>query len=431
MPVDTQTQAILLLTAWLDKSTRENAKPLTPTEWGRFASWLSAQGRTPAQFLETGDLDALLEGWDDHAITRDRIESLLGRAAMLGLVLERWERAGLWVLSRSHHDYPRKLKTRLGYDSPATLVGCGNPQLLNFPSIAVLGSRDASDEDLAFTTTLGRAIAEGGHAVISGGARGVDEAAMHSALEAGGRAIGILADSLLRSATSAKYRSAIAAEQLVLVSSFNPEAGFNVGNAMARNKYIYCCAEAAVVVASGKSKGGTWNGAMEALGARWVPVWTRTTRSSPAGNAGLVRMGARDLGERVPTPHELTSAESAERIREAESLFALKPGDAPKSVSATLSLQHERPQPAPESSEQTLDQVSFVEFFVMKFAGLAKSSALSAAEIARGLDISKAQVSAWLSQATEQGLVAKLSRPVRYRVIADALRAIETRSRPD
>lgn len=41
------------------------------------------------------------------------------------------------------------------------------------------------------------------------------------------------------------------AMNLVLMSPFNPEAGFDVGNAMARNKYVYCLADAAVVVHSG------------------------------------------------------------------------------------------------------------------------------------------------------------------------------------
>jgi predicted Rossmann fold nucleotide-binding protein DprA/Smf involved in DNA uptake len=50
---------------------------------------------------------------------------------------------------------------------------------------------------------------------------------------------------------------------LVLITPFNPEAGFNVGHAMARNRYIYCLADAAVVVSSAAGKGGTWSGALE------------------------------------------------------------------------------------------------------------------------------------------------------------------------
>jgi hypothetical protein len=62
-------------------------------------------------------------------------------------------------------------------------------------------------------------------------------------------------------------------KNLVLVSPFNPEAGFDVGNAMARNKYIYCLSDAAIVVATSKGSGGTWSGATENLKRNWAPLW--------------------------------------------------------------------------------------------------------------------------------------------------------------
>ena len=57
-----------------------------------------------------------------------------------------------------------------------------------------------------------------------------------------GAVIGVMADSLLKAATSAKWRRGLMDGHVVLVSPFYPEAGFNAGNAMARNKYIYCLA---------------------------------------------------------------------------------------------------------------------------------------------------------------------------------------------
>ncbi len=100
----------------------------------------------------------------------------------------------------------------------------------------MVGSRHASPEDLAFTTRLGAEAAVQGLSVISGGARGVDETAMLGALGREGTAVGILADSLLRAATSARFRPSRLNGNLALISPFNPEAGFEVGNAMARNK---------------------------------------------------------------------------------------------------------------------------------------------------------------------------------------------------
>ncbi len=50
-----------------------------------------------------------------------------------------------------------------------------------------------------------------------------------------------------------------------MISPYSPEAPFHsVGNAMARNKLIYCMADQALVVHS-RREGGTWNGALENL----------------------------------------------------------------------------------------------------------------------------------------------------------------------
>ena len=120
--------------------------------------------------------------------------------------------------------------------------------LLGRGGIAVVRSRDADQEDIAFTENLGDSAAKQGYSVVSGAARGVDESAMLGALKNEGTANGVMADSLLRAATSAKFRKYLLAGDLVLITPFNPEAGFNVGNAMSRNRYIYCLADAAVVV---------------------------------------------------------------------------------------------------------------------------------------------------------------------------------------
>ncbi|MCL4371009.1 MAG: DNA-protecting protein DprA [Chloroflexi bacterium] len=296
MTIGVQTQAILLMTVHFGKPAKEDPRPLSPAEWGRFALWLKERDISPGALL-TEDPAMLLTGWVDSRVTQERIRYLLGRAAGLGLALEKWQRAGLWLLTRSDADYPARLKMHLKTDSPSVIFGCGNRNLLDQGGIAVVGSRDANPDDLACTTLLGQTAAQQGLSVISGGARGVDETAMLAALECDGTAVGVLSDSLLRLATSAKYRKFLMANNLVLVSPFNPEAGFDVGNAMARNKYVYCLSDAAVVVSSTLGKGGTWNGAVEDLKHRWVPLWVKSRLDGESGNAELVRKGARWLPE--------------------------------------------------------------------------------------------------------------------------------------
>ena len=297
MPPTPQAQSILLLTASLGRADPGNARPLSNSEWARFAIWLKHHDLAPASLLASGWKD-VVAGWTDPAVSLARLEALLNRGAALGLALEKWQRAGLWVLTRSDADYPARLKKRLRANAPATLFGCGNRRLLNAGGIAVVGSRKADDEDLHFAEDLGRQAGEQGRTIVSGGARGVDESAMLGALEREGTAVGVLADSLLRACLSGKYRNNLVASNLVLISPFHPEAGFHAGNAMQRNKYIYCLSDAALVAHSGVN-GGTWNGATENLKRGWVPLWVKPTADVAAGNSGLVNQGGRWVAEKV------------------------------------------------------------------------------------------------------------------------------------
>lgn len=290
------TQAVLLLTVHLGRPTSDAHKPLSPGEWGRLAQWLRDQGSLPENLL-FDEPERVLEGWRDRTVTIERVRSLLRRSAMLGLAMEKWERAGLWVVTRADGEYPERLKRLLGAESPPYFFGCGDRRLLNQGGLAVVGSRNATPEDLAFASQLGGEAARQGFGVVSGGARGVDEAAMLGALGNEGTAVGVLADGLLRAATSTKYRTGLMSNSVALVSPFNPEAGFDVGNAMSRNKYIYCLADAAVVVDASEGTGGTWQGAVENLRRGWVPLWVKRQTEDRPGNMALVEQGAQWLPE--------------------------------------------------------------------------------------------------------------------------------------
>src|SRR5690554_6576924 len=98
MHINDQTQAVLLLTAWLGKPESGQPQPLTTGEWARFATWLGKQDRTPADLLANGHA---LQGWSDPKVPGERIDRLLERSAALAISVERWQRAGLWILSRS------------------------------------------------------------------------------------------------------------------------------------------------------------------------------------------------------------------------------------------------------------------------------------------------------------------------------------------
>ena len=221
----------------------------------------------------------------------DRMKSLLARGAAMALAIEKWTNKGLWVLCRSDQDYPQRLKQHLKRNAPPILYGAGERELLSKGGLAVVGSRNIDEDGEGFAREVGRCAAESGMQLVSGAARGVDETAMHGAFSAGGSVVGVMADSLLRAAVSGKYREGIRDGQLVLVSTFNPEAGFNVGNAMGRNKYIYALADYAVVVSADHGQGGTWAGAEEELKREsGKPVFVRISVGVPKGNRELIKL---------------------------------------------------------------------------------------------------------------------------------------------
>jgi DNA processing protein len=308
MRLSADTQAILLLTAPLIVGRREaSVDPLKPAEYKKLARRLRERQCSPADLLT----DLLTEAGSEAAeacrpvVEEARLRSLLGRGLRLSQAVERWQARAIWVLSRADEGYPRRLKARLRDDAPAVLYGCGPAGLLDGGGLAVVGSRHVDRWLEEHTEGVGRLVAGAGFALVSGGARGIDQAAMRGALSAGGRALGVLADSLERAAVQRQNRDLLMEGRLTLVTAYDPSAGFNVGHAMQRNKLIYALADAALVVSADAGKGGTWAGAVEQLEKlRLVQVYVRTGGPPQEGLDALRRKGALPWPE-PESPEEL------------------------------------------------------------------------------------------------------------------------------
>ena len=232
---------------------------------------------------------------------------------------------------------------------------------------------------------------------------------MLAALDAGGTVVGVLSDSLLRASSSQKYRRQLREKNLVLISPYYPEAGFNAGNAMARNKYIYCLSDAAIVVHAGK-KGGTWNGSQEALNHAWVPIWVKQSQDREAGNEGIIRKG----GIRLTTPaHELQLSD------------LIQNASAPSKIPDLLPVENLRPRPFSVQEAATvrttfqecdtdLEETSLYELFLIRVTELCRDTPKQASEISEALGIMKSQADTWLRQAVSDDKLKKLTRPARY-----------------
>lgn len=410
MATSGNSDAVLLLTAHLSGSDDSGAKPLTTEEWWAFAHWLKERNATLENLLENAD--EVLGGRSDPRGTTERIKRLLDRGSALGLAKDKWAQAGLWWLTSADEDYPARLKKRLGQASPAVLYGCGCRTLLcsmSYRGIAVVGSRDASENDLSWTQAFGEAVAEAGYSVVSGGARGIDQAAMFGALDKGGTVVGILADSLLRASSSKMYRSYLRSQDLVLISSFNPEAGFTVGKAMQRNKYIYCLSDKALVVHSG-IKGGTWEGAIENMKKQWVPIWIRRD-SDGSGNTALLSVHlAQGLPQEVIQQICVSdqSAASSGQVED-KSLYADPGVEAAPSGTGNVSEQLEYTKP-----QEPSDNSDLYGHFIRSLQERLTNGSVQKSELENHYGLKQSQFDAWMKRAIEQGVVIKKLRPVSF-----------------
>ena len=294
-------QAILLLTAPLLVGRSSTAvKPLPLGAYNRLARHLHDTGMEPADLLDSEGVRELDNSWSALRMRRtlEDVHRLLARGFLLAHALERWGARAIWVVTRADDDYPSRLKDKMRTKAPSVLYGCGDLGGLDDGGLAVVGSRNVNDDLVEYTERVGQLAAEAKVPIVSGGARGVDQAAMRGSLEEGGRAVGVLGDGLERAALHRGNRGPLMGGRLVMVSSFDPAVRFRGWQAMERNKQIYALADAALVVKSDHGHGGTWTGATEQLDKlRYVPVYVRRPEEPCAGLDALIERDARPWPE--------------------------------------------------------------------------------------------------------------------------------------
>jgi predicted Rossmann fold nucleotide-binding protein DprA/Smf involved in DNA uptake len=274
--------AALLLTTRLGDT---GAEPLTS------AAFWSLVGAVPApsELLAISREDIARRA----GLPRDdvlRIERLLSGGTSLAFALERSERQGFVAVTPFDASYPARLRHRLEDQAPPVLFTVGARELLSAGGVGVVGSRAVRPEGAAVARRV--AVAARGRTVVSGGAAGVDREAMTAAHDSGGGIVGYLADSLQRRVREPATRRAVAGGTTCLATPFDPSTGFSAANAIGRNKLIYASADVTLVVACDLDRGGTWNGAIQALRRGYGPVAVWVGPGGGPGNERLVEHGA-------------------------------------------------------------------------------------------------------------------------------------------
>jgi DNA processing protein len=153
----------------------------------------------------------LREGLRHLPVLADRVSAELEAASGVGARL-------VTVLDQ---DYPANL--RLIPNLPPFLFCQGELSDDDARSVAVVGTREASDAGIRRAASMSRQLAEQGVTVVSGLAVGIDTAAHRAALEAGARTIAVLGTGITRCYPSANrgLADAITASGVV-VSQFWP-----------------------------------------------------------------------------------------------------------------------------------------------------------------------------------------------------------------
>ena len=267
----------------------EGIVPLEPKEYGDFAQKLLSADKKPCDLLEMSRQDIIKQlGADDNFA--DRIMRLVDRNASLCFELEKLSGMGIEAVTRADKEYPAALKKKLLGACPPIFYCAGDLELLNNRTVGFVGSRAVEQKDAEFTKNAVNRVVSLGYGVVSGGAKGIDTIAGTEAILRDSFSIEYVSDSMLRKLKSSDTVKRIQDGKLLMLSVVRPDAGFNVGIAMQRNRYIYAQSEATVVVRADLNKGGTWSGATENLRHSWCPTlcWDDTY----PGNIALIDKGA-------------------------------------------------------------------------------------------------------------------------------------------
>lgn len=381
------THAIMLLCGHFGLK-RGGNKPLTPTEYHRFARWLEARSCSLLELLDDDPRD-VVRGYRDKEVSGQRLLELLGRGAWLTQALDRWTRVGIWVMSEKDPDYPVRLRQRLKAAGAPLLFGAGPRQLLNEGGVCIVGSRDSTDGGLTFARHLGERVANEGLTVISSDMRGVDREVITAALAQSGKVVSVVSDSLEKAVSARRNRNALAAGRLVLVTPFAPDTRFSVSNAMRANRYQYALSDVAVIVET-RRHGGVWSGADENRNEGWVPAFVRTGAQMAPGNTALLHLGLLPISE--------------EDVRNSHNLVAqLLDRSAKESAASSLT--------APPDAHG----IDLYGVFLTELLRFLASEARSETDVMKHFVLERSQIRKWLARAHAEGRINKSENPTRYR----------------
>jgi len=175
----------------------------------------------------------------------------------------------------------------------------GRISLLKSQGVAIVGSRNASEEGMSIARQFAADLALAGENVVSGYAKGIDTSAHEGALEKDGTTTIVLSHGILQFSKKKVFDKVAREGNTLIISQFHPREGWSAGNAMVRNRLVCALSKAVIVVECGPEKGedgtmsGTFDAGKTALQMK-IPLFVLSPgsfKNPPAGNKDLLRVG--------------------------------------------------------------------------------------------------------------------------------------------
>jgi predicted Rossmann fold nucleotide-binding protein DprA/Smf involved in DNA uptake len=179
-------------------------------------TWVQEQG-VPIDCFIQHEPEALQTGW--KAISPETLEQ--GRQKAKDLP-EQLESHGIEMLILGAVNHPAARFAPFPAIVPPVVFSRGNHTLLELPSVAFAGSRNASPKGIEITVACVKQLVLQSVNIISGYANGVDLTAHQTALEQGGRTTLVLAEGILRFKAKPSLAAVFREKQALILSQFPP-----------------------------------------------------------------------------------------------------------------------------------------------------------------------------------------------------------------
>lgn len=244
------------------------------------------------------------------------LDSAISELANYAFLAEDLLNQGYKIIPIISEEYSKTLKLNLKKNSPILLYTKGNTNIMSEQTIAIVGSRKASDVSLEFTDNVAKKASAEYKVVVSGFAKGVDKQALDSAINYKGQSIIVLPQGITTfSSGFKKYYNQILKGDVLVVSTFHPKAPWKVELAMSRNAIIYGLSKE-IYVAESDNKGGTWAGATAGIKKKNTVYIRCSNMNENNANMELISLGGIpvDMFGDVTSIDEKASVSIEERV---------------------------------------------------------------------------------------------------------------------